>query len=51
MEDKIKLSSFIREMITRLETDCSYEDLQEIKLVCSKIWRKYHPIEEITPLE
>lgn len=46
-KDNIKLSSFIREMITRLEDKCTYEDLQEIKSVCSKVWRKYHPLEDM----
>ncbi len=50
MKDKKKLLSFIKERLDRLEKKCSYEDLQEIKLVTSKIWRKYHPLEEITAL-
>ena len=48
--NKIKLGCFIREMISRLEKDCGYEDLQEIKIVCSKIWKKHHPIEEIAQI-
>ena len=46
-KDKVKLGSFIREAIKRLEDDCSYDDLMEIKLKVNEVWRRNNPLENI----
>jgi hypothetical protein len=49
--DKVKLGSFIREAIERLEKDCTYDDLMEIKLKVNEVWRKHHPLEDVAVVD
>ena len=45
---KDKLTIFIIDIIERLHNTCNKKDLEEIKKVVCKIWRKYHKIEELS---
>lgn len=46
-QDKDAAESFLMEKLRRLSKDWTLEDIQQLNKEASRIWRKYHKIEDI----